>query len=420
MTLEELFKLFINHKHTGALPDAKRFNPILEDGSTLSTANNIARTNVNNNFSTGQTVAGTVTATTFSGSGASLTNIPDTALSSNVALKNINNNFSADQSITGAVTSSDTSKIATGDGKGLSVGSTASPAFALNVFDDGNRFGLPDGTSGTKGLVRLSASGRYSTIGMDFGVQASGGTSGWVQARDIGTGYVNLLLNSLGGNVGIGNTSTSYKLDVYQSGTTSSGVPQWVVGVAGQGNSANPRLMLGVLGSSVDACYGALNVDHVWFTGNPPTTEKLRLLKDGTFKVVSLAGTGNRAVYSDSSGNLTNSSSDENLKKDISTISDNIDILSSLDKLRGVYFKWNTDIKEASTLGEQREIGVIAQEVESVLPEVVGTNSNGYKSVDYAKITAYLIEVVKAQQSKIKKLEDKVDSILNNNALICE
>lgn len=170
-TLEQFVKIFLNHKHTGALPDAKRFNPIFEDGTTLTTASDVAHTNVNNNFSTSQ-------------------------------------------SITGGINSTDTSKIATAAGKGLSVGSTAAPTFALNVFDDGNRMGLPDGTSGTKGMIRLSASGGYTTLGIDIGIQASGGSNGWVQTRDIGTGYIDLLLNPLGGDVGIGNTNPASKLHV--------------------------------------------------------------------------------------------------------------------------------------------------------------------------------------------------------------
>ena len=53
----------------------------------------------------------------------------------------------------------------------------------------------------------------------------------------------------------------------------------------------------------------------------------------------------------------------------------------------------------------RREYGLIAQEVEDVLPEVVLTDHNGYKSVDYSKIVPLLIEALKEQQQKIERLE---------------
>ncbi len=53
------------------------------------------------------------------------------------------------------------------------------------------------------------------------------------------------------------------------------------------------------------------------------------------------------------------------------------------------------------------QIGVIAQEIESVIPEVVKTNDEGYKLVDYSKLTVVLIEVMKEQQKMIEELQEK-------------
>jgi hypothetical protein len=118
-----------------------------------------------------------------------------------------------------------------------------------------------------------------------------------------------------------------------------------------------------------------------------------------------LAGSGNRAVYSDANGNLTNSSSDIRLKTNIETISDKLDVLATLGKLRGIYYNWNTSIAAAKDLGSQREIGMAAQEVQAVMPELVGVNSTGYLSLDYPKMTAFLVEVGKAQQNEIAGLQ---------------
>ena len=65
--------------------------------------------------------------------------------------------------------------------------------------------------------------------------------------------------------------------------------------------------------------------------------------------------------------------------------------------MRGVFFERNTEPGE-------RRIGVIAQEVEEILPEVVHTDEAGMKSVSYGSIIGLLIEAIKEQQEIIKKL----------------
>ena len=53
----------------------------------------------------------------------------------------------------------------------------------------------------------------------------------------------------------------------------------------------------------------------------------------------------------------------------------------------------------------KHEIGLIAQEVESIAPELVSTDEKGIKSISYGKVVAILIEAVKELNSKIEKLE---------------
>ena len=88
-----------------------------------------------------------------------------------------------------------------------------------------------------------------------------------------------------------------------------------------------------------------------------------------------------------------NTSSDIALKQDITTIPNASEILSSL---RGVNFEWKKDNKES--------IGVLAQEVEAVLPQIVATDANGLKAVNYAALTGVLIEAVKDLQAQVSKL----------------
>ena len=93
--------------------------------------------------------------------------------------------------------------------------------------------------------------------------------------------------------------------------------------------------------------------------------------------------------------------SDIRVKKDIETIPDALD---KVNKLRGVTYK-RTD--EGST--DRTMMGVIAQEVEEVIPEVVSTKeSDGHKAVAYGNMVGVLIEAVKELTEKVRILEEKL------------
>jgi hypothetical protein len=58
---------------------------------------------------------------------------------------------------------------------------------------------------------------------------------------------------------------------------------------------------------------------------------------------------------------------------------------------------------------EGHDIGVIAQEVEKVFPEIVTTRDNGYKAVKYEKLTAVLIEAIKELSNEVKELKKQIN-----------
>jgi hypothetical protein len=95
-------------------------------------------------------------------------------------------------------------------------------------------------------------------------------------------------------------------------------------------------------------------------------------------------------------------SSDENLKTNIETIPNALD---KLDLIRGVYFDWNETARGMYPDRTDRDMGVIAQEIEKVFPELVQTRDNGFKAVKYEKLTAYLIQVVKELKQEIENLK---------------
>jgi len=101
-------------------------------------------------------------------------------------------------------------------------------------------------------------------------------------------------------------------------------------------------------------------------------------------------------------------SSDKRYKKDIERISDASSIIQAL---KGVRFNFRTDDFQDLGFSDQPQIGVIAQDVESVLPELVTEDEKGYKSVAYDKLTAVLIEAVKEQQNSIEQKDRRIDEL---------
>ena len=89
---------------------------------------------------------------------------------------------------------------------------------------------------------------------------------------------------------------------------------------------------------------------------------------------------------------------------------------SKLLKLRGVNFDWKDDYIEErggedGYFTRKSDVGVIAQEVEQVLPEVVSTKEDGTKGVKYDKIVPLLIEAIKEQQATIEDLKSRLEKL---------
>jgi hypothetical protein len=93
--------------------------------------------------------------------------------------------------------------------------------------------------------------------------------------------------------------------------------------------------------------------------------------------------------------------SDRRFKRDVEDIDD---ALSKVLGLRGVSFLWKTDEYDTKGFPDGRHYGVIAQEVEEILPEVVGGVPGGERTVAYSEIIPVLIEAVKAQHFEIEAL----------------
>jgi hypothetical protein len=107
--------------------------------------------------------------------------------------------------------------------------------------------------------------------------------------------------------------------------------------------------------------------------------------------------------------------SDIRYKKNIEPIKNALDKVMGLN---GVTFDWNNENYPNEQFKKGKDIGLIAQEVEKVLPEVVLTDSQGYKAIEYGNITALLVEGMKQQQKEINELKAKYQALedkINSN-----
>ena len=152
-------------------------------------------------------------------------------------------------------------------------------------------------------------------------------------------------------NVGIATTAPSYTLDVV-----------WIIG-AGQ----------------------FIDKDNATYFLDPSSTSYINNLTASTVTATAF-----------------NYSSDKRLKKDITPLNDSLPKILSLS---GYSYRWKSD--------SRKDIGVIAQEVETVFPELVYTNESGIKSVEYGNLVAPLIESIKTQQSQIDELKAEIRELKN-------
>jgi hypothetical protein len=99
--------------------------------------------------------------------------------------------------------------------------------------------------------------------------------------------------------------------------------------------------------------------------------------------------------------------SDARYKINIKELTNALDIVL---KLRGVRHEWKQGFR-GKKFSKGTVLGLIAQEVEPYLPEVVQTDANGFKSVDYTKLTPLLIEAIQSQQKQLNAQQERLKRI---------
>ncbi|MDN3693678.1 tail fiber domain-containing protein [Chryseobacterium tructae] len=99
--------------------------------------------------------------------------------------------------------------------------------------------------------------------------------------------------------------------------------------------------------------------------------------------------------------------SDERLKQNITEIKASNEIIN---KLRPVSYFWNETGKKKGG-NAQLQYGLVAQEVEKVLPNIVSTDNDGYKSVNYNELIPLLLQTIQEQGKKIEELQREIQQL---------
>jgi hypothetical protein len=100
--------------------------------------------------------------------------------------------------------------------------------------------------------------------------------------------------------------------------------------------------------------------------------------------------------------------SDIRYKTNVQSISN---ALSEVEQLNGVYFNWNQAAFPKKNFPSGQQVGFIAQEVNSIAPQVVTKDDSGYYAVDYGRITPLLVNAIKQQQQTIDSLRNIMNSM---------
>ena len=226
------------------------------------------------------------------------------------------------------------------------------------------------------------------------GTLSGSGTTNYVSKWTGSASLGNSIIFDNGTNVGIGTASPSDKLHVRVSDT------QGYVRIGGSNGAGNSRVFIAAEGdSSYMDSYGnnthkpfSINANPLIFgignvLINTTTNSSYRLDVNGTIRA-----SGDIIAYSDA-----------RVKENVNTIE------GALDKvlhLRGVSY---------NKIGEtDKKVGVIAQEVLEVLPEVVSEDLQGMYSVAYGNIVGVLIEAIKEQQHQIEELKTEIQNLKSN------
>ena len=298
--------------------------------------------------------------------------------------------------------------------------------------NDGGGSNWPSGTWYNSINVRHSNQGNYHGFQMAMSYydnnlwfrsyQGSGSFQQWETA--IGSGGSNQSKtgffqsnSSLRAPIFYDSNDTTYYINPADSTTAANfaGKVQFNYGGASSSTLIQTTGSYGTMG--INTYYGTLHTTGSFYIGNPAGGAADLTANNGTFSII--YDRSNSAYYFDGSstgdsirvaGDIVAYYSDDRLKDRKGNIENAIEKVLSLN---GFYYEAN---QKAQELGYKKkmEIGVSAQEVEAILPELIkdAPIGQGYKTLDYGRLTPLLIEAIKEQQKQIEELKELVNKLI--------
>ncbi len=282
-----------------------------------------------------------------------------------------------------------------------------------------------DGTNnisiGTESLLWNKNGTQNISIGnFSFSYNENGSKNTVIGYSAGGDGNINSL-HSISGNVFLG-----YKAGYYETSSNKLYI---------NNDSSSSPLIWGDFANDIAAINGKLGVG----TQNP--SDKVEIIADagqdglrvriGTATKFRVFSNGGTSIGSNNSGGTPADglyvkgdiknlggvlhTSDRRFKKNIALIPNALEKLKSIN---GVYYNWKTEEYPERNFTENKQIGVIAQDVEKVFPQLVKTDSEGYKSVNYSKLTPILIEAIKTQEVSIKTQDKRIKTLEEENTKV--
>ena len=277
------------------------------------------------------------------------------------------------------------------------VGVSWTPPFAAGIQ------GI-QGTQGTQGIQGVQ--GTQGIQGIQ-GVQGITGTGTQGTQGITGTGTQGIQgIQGISGGGGSGTQGTQGATGAQgtngSNGTQGATGAQGAIGAQGTNGSNGTQGATGVQGTTgtqgTTGSAGSITDDTATNATRYPLFQSAT---SGTLAGVNVSSTN--LQFNPATGTLSatifTSLSDKTQKTNIRPIDNSIELVKQLE---GVRYDWINNQKPS--------IGVIAQDIEKVLPEVVEMNSNGLKSVSYGNIVGVLIEAIKEQQVRIEELEKKLNA----------
>lgn len=271
-----------------------------------------------------------------------------------------------------------------------------------NTTGDGNLFiGDSAGFSNTSGNINVLLGGfagssnttGYQNINIGYcaGLKNLTGNRniaiGTAAAQDNTTGFLNVSIGNFAGALSLGNNNTYIGSRAGLNNVN--GSRNVFIGFeAGRDETNSNRLYIANTYLGDPLIYGEFDNGRVVINGNSTQNTSERTL------FVNGSAGGLESWYNDS---------DRNLKHDIVTIPD---ALEKVMKIRGVNFMWNNP-KEGM---DRLQMGFIGQETAEVVPEVVSVKDNRY-TMQYAPLTALLVEAVKEQQNLIEAQQKEIEEL---------